>query len=298
MTPEQRQAKIDEDSASLEPDLTPKKKIDEELQAKADAIYKSMDESPAVAKDIKNELEAFWTNNAKARELLGKITPENAARVIAQYPEIADKIDDVMGMDTADIYKYLYTPLKVRLNELGIQDPFGDGKTLSEKANLDGMEEWILKATKAIIEKETEICEQNLNNQREVKEELETLVNIKTKAKPVIDKANETLAEAANADPKPENTIDEDGDEVATLPDGRRIIIRRDENGEIAQIWVHINEDDDPDLYYSKDGMSIDTDSSNGDYEYELDNSRYDFEKVLELAKRIFGEKPAPKTEK
>lgn len=56
LTPKQRQAKIDEDAASLEPDLTPKMKIDEELKAKAEAISKAMQEAPVVAKDIKTNL--------------------------------------------------------------------------------------------------------------------------------------------------------------------------------------------------------------------------------------------------
>ena len=293
MTPEQRQAKIDEDVASLEPDLTPKTKIDEGLKAKAEAISKAVEEAPVVAKDIKNELEAFWTRNDKARELLAKITPENAARVIAEYPEITDKIDNVMGMDTADIYEYLYTPLKARLKEFGLPDPFGKGKTLAEGAPLDGMKKWINEAASVILKKEKEINEQAL----EVKREQETLEEIKTKAKPVIDKANKTLAEAANAESKPEFTIAEFDTEVATLSDGRRIIINRDKNGEIIQIWVHFNEDDNPDLYCEKDGMLIYTYSSDDYHKYELDNSRYDFEKVLELAKRIFGEKPTEQTE-
>lgn len=295
LTPEQREAKIQEDAVAIEVDLTPKKEIDKDLKAKAEAISKAMEEAPAVAADIKKELEATWTSNSKARELLSKITPENAAHVIAKYPEIADKIDDVMGMNTADIYKSLYTPLKARLKELGLADPFGDGKTLSEKANLDGMKEWIKKASLAILEKEQEISKQALNNYKEVKEKQEYL----EAAKPIIEAANHTLAEAANADPKLEVKKDSDGDEFVQLPNGRSIAIERNEQGEITGVWIDKDSDGKKyDILYTESAFNIDTNPENDEWEAMLSNdNRYDFNKILELAKRIFGEKPAPQTE-
>ena len=275
--------------------MTPKKEIDKDLKAKAEAISKAMEEAPAVAADIKKELEATWTSNSKARELLSKITPENAAHVIAKYPEIADKIDDVMGMNTADIYKSLYTPLKARLKELGLADPFGDGKTLSEKANLDGMKEWIKKASLAILEKEQEISKQALNNYKEVKEKQEYL----EAAKPIIEAANHTLAEAANADPKLEVKKDSDGDEFVQLPNGRSIAIERNEQGEITGVWIDKDSDGKKyDILYTESAFNIDTNPENDEWEAMFSNdNRYDFNKILELAKRIFGEKPAPQTE-
>lgn len=186
----------------------------------------------------------------------------------------------------------MYTPLKARLKELGLADPFGEGKTLSENANLDGMKEWINKASLAILEKEKEINEQALNNQQEVKEEQETLEEIKTKAKPVIDKANKSLAEAINAEPKLkiERYDNGNGDEYVKLPDGREIAVERNNHGEI--IAVYIDADNDTRVYdviYSSEAAYVDIDNSNDNFEFGLSNDRYDFEKVLELAKRIFG---------
>lgn len=291
LTPEQREAKIQEDAAAIEVDLTPKKKIDEELSAKAEAISKAIEEAPAVAADIKKELEAFWTSNDKARELLSKITPENAVYVIAKYPEIADKIDDVMGMDTVDIYKSLYTPLKARLKELGLADPFGDRKTLSKTSNLDGMKEWIKKASLAILETEQEISKQALNNYKEAKEEQEYL----EAAKPIIEAANHTLAEAANADPKLEVKYKE-GDEFVQLPDGRQISVDRNEQGEITGVWIDKDSDDkNYDIQYTERAFNIYTNPESEEWKAMFSNdNRYDFNKILELAKRIFGEKPAP----
>ena len=291
---EQREETINKEAAALEVDLTPKKKIDKDLQAKADKIGKAQKEAPQVAQDIKDELEAFWTDNDDARALLSKITPENAAYVIAAYPNIADKIDNVIGMDTDDIYEYLYKPLKARLVEHGLPDPFGEGKTLGKGANLKGMQDWIKKAASAIAQKDTEITKQFIKNHYDVSYEQKNLEAINTKAKPVIDKANKTLAEAANAEPKLEVKKDEDGSEYVKLADGRRVCVERNDQGEIVKVWIdNDNDNKDYDVFYSQDRLMIDTDNENTVWEYSIDNdNRYDYDKILALANRIFGEKP------
>ena len=291
---EQREETINKEAAALEVDLTPKKKIDKDLQAKADKIGKAKKEAPQVAQDIKDELEAFWTDNDDARALLSKITPENAAYVIAAYPNIADKIDNVIGMDTDDIYEYLYKPLKARLVEHGLPDPFGEGKTLGKGANLKDMQDWIKKAASAIAQKDTEISKQSIRNQQEVSYEQKNLEAINTKAKPVIDKANKTLAEAANAEPKLEVKKDEDGSEYVKLADGRRVCVERNDQGEIVKVWIdNDNDNKDYDVFYSQDCLKIDTNNENKVWEYSIDNdNRYDYDKILALANRIFGEKP------
>ena len=291
---EQREETINKEAAALEVDLTPKKKIDKDLQAKADKIGKAKKEAPQVAQDIKDELEAFWTDNDDARALLSKITPENAAYVIAAYPNIADKIDNVIGMDTDDIYEYLYKPLKARLVEHGLPDPFGEGKTLGKGANLKGMQDWIKKAASAIAQKDTEITKQFIKNHYDVSYEQKNLEAINTKAKPVIDKANKTLAEAANAEPKLEVKKDEDGSEYVKLADGRRVCVERNDQGEIVRVWIdNDNDNKDYDVFYSQDCLKIDTNNENKVWEYSIDNdNRYDYDKILALANRIFGEKP------
>ena len=291
---EQREETINKEAAALEVDLTPKKKIDKDLQAKADKIGKAQKEAPQVAQDIKDELEAFWTDNDDARALLSKITPENAAYVIAAYPNIADKIDNVIGMDTDDIYEYLYKPLKARLVEHGLPDPFGEGKTLGKGANLKGMQDWIKKAASAIAQKDTEITKQFIKNHYDVSYEQKNLEAINTKAKPVIDKANKTLAEAANAEPKLEVKKDEDGSEYVKLADGRRVCVERNDQGEIVKVWIdNDNDNKDYDVFYSQDCLKIDTNNENKVWEYSIDNdNRYDYDKILALANRIFGEKP------
>lgn len=291
---EQREETINKEAAALEVDLTHKKKIDKDLQAKADKIGKAKKEAPQVAQAIKDELEAFWTDNDDARALLSKITPENAAYVIAAYPNIADKIDNVIGMDTDDIYEYLYKPLKARLVEHGLPDPFGEGKTLGKGANLKDMQDWIKKAASAIAQKDTEITKQSIRNQQEVSYEQKNLEAINTKAKPVIDKANKTLAEAANAEPKLEVKKDENGSEYVKLADGRRVRVERNDQGEIVKVWIdNDNDNKDYDVFYSQDRLMIDTNNENKIWEYGIDNdNRYDYDKILALANRIFGEKP------
>ena len=298
LTPEQREEKINEDTAALEVDLTPKMQIDEDLQAEADKIKKAIKEAPQIKEEIKAELEAFWTNNDKARELLSKITPENAAIVFDLYPELADKIDDVMGLDEKDVYKYIVEPLKTRMAELGFEElKFKDGSSISEETSLEGMKNWINSAKTSILDKSAEITKAAGENRDEVNNEKAAL-DAAAKAKPIIDAANRTLAEAANADPKLEVQYSSDenlGDfEYVSLPDGREVRIIRNEEGEISDVWIEKDSSSGVyDMYYSKSSFAIDNNNENNVWDIQIPNDgRYDFDKILELANRIFGEKP------
>ena len=298
LTPEQREEKINEDTAALEVDLTPKMQIDEDLQAEADKIKKAIKEAPQIKEEIKAELEAFWTNNDKARELLSKITPENAAIVFDLYPELADKIDDVMGLDEKDVYKYIVEPLKTRMAELGFEElKFKDGSSISEETSLEGMKNWIDSAKTSILDKSAEITKAAGENRDEVNNEKAAL-DAAAKAKPIIDAANRTLAEAANADPKLEVLYSSDenlGDfECVSLPDGREVRIIRNEEGEISDVWIEKDSSSMVyDMYYSKSSFAIDNNNENNVWDIQIPNDgRYDFDKILELANRIFGEKP------
>ena len=297
LTPEQREEKINEDTAALEVDLTPKMQIDEDLQAKADKISNAQKEAPQVAQDIKDELEAFWTVNDDARELLSKITPENAAYVIAAYPNIAEKIDDVMGLDKKDVYKYIVEPLKTRMAELGFEElKFKDGSSISEETSLEGMKNWINSAKTSILDKSTEITKAAGENRDEVNNEKAAL-DAAAKAKPIIDAANRTLAEAANADPKLKVQYysgENEDFEYVVLPDRRVVRIIRNEEGEISDVWIEKDSSSGVyDMYYSKSSFAIDNNNENNEWDIQIPNDgRYDFDKILELANRIFGEKP------
>lgn len=68
--------------------------------------------------------------------------------------------------------------------------------------------------------------------------------------------------------------------------------------GEIIAVYIDADNDTRAyDVKYSSEAAYVDIDNSKDNFEFGLSNDRYDFEKVLELAKRIFGEKPAPQTE-
>ena len=132
--------------------------------------------------------------------------------------------------------------------------------------------------------------------QREAKinEEAEAILTdeaLPDDAKTLLLAANMTLAMAAYSDPKPKISKDEDGNEVATLPDGRRIKIRRDENGEIIQVAIDNDTDGKAcDVNYQKTQVSYESNPEKHRYEKTLDSTYYNFDKILELAKRIFGE--------
>lgn len=128
-----------------------------------------------------------------------------------------------------------------------------------------------------------------------IKEESEAILTdeaLPDDAKTLLLAANMTLAAAAYSDPKPEISEDEDGNEVATLPDGRRIKIRRDENGEIIQVAIDNDTDGKAcDVNYQKTQVSYEANPETRKYGKTLDVKYYNFDKILELAKRIFGEK-------
>lgn len=292
MTAEERAAKVAEATKALEPNLKAKKSVDKDLEAEVTVIAKAIKEAPQISKDIKAELEAWWTSNSKAEELLSKITPENVAYVVSKYQDIVDKIDNVVGFDNEEVYEYIVKDLQARLSALGIEEPkLVTGQSISKDTSIKEMDLWVIQATNLILEDDSKKIEAYKAEADAVKAEKAELSQIGDKEKEVITNANKTLAEAAYAEPKLEVKKDKDGDDFVELPDGRRIVVERDDNGKITA--VHIDKDtnaQDYDIRYTADRMSIDTDNSNDSWEASLSSDNYDFNKVIEFARLIFGE--------
>ena len=160
------------------------------------------------------------------------------------------------------------------------------------------MKNWINSAKTSILDKSTEITKAAGENRDEVNNEKAAL-DAAAKAKPIIDAANRTLAEAANADPKLEvqyYSDEKNGDyEYVILSDGQKIMIRRNEEGEIDHIAIDKDSNKDEavlDILYSSSMLHINNDSED-DFDINIPNDgRFDFDKILELANRIFVENP------
>ena len=292
MTAEERAAKVAEATKALEPNLKAKKSVDKDLEAEVTVIAKAIKEAPQISKDIKAELEAWWTTNSKAEELLSKITPENVAYVVSKYQDIVDKIDNVVGFDNEEVYEYIVKDLQARLSALGIEEPkLVTGQSISKDTSIKEMDLWVIQATNLILEDDSKKIEAYKAEADAVKAEKAELSQIGDKEKEVITSANKTLAEAAYAEPKLQVQKNSIGDSYVKLSDGRIITIKRDENGEITKVLISTDPDSEVyDIGYTAEHMNIDIDSSNDTWDKSLSSDYYDFNKVLEFARLIFGE--------
>ena len=105
------------------------------------------------------------------------------------------------------------------------------------------------------------------------------------------------MAEAANAEPKLEPTINEEQKSAfVTLPDCRMVAIQRDDDGNIIKVSIDKDSSTDgnpvPDVMYEANTISFNTDPDNKGWEATYqDQNWHDFNAILELVNRIF-EKP------
>ena len=286
-----KQQNIDAAVNELAPDLEVKDKLDKDLQAKDAVIDKAKKEAVALAKDLKAELEAGWTSNSKARSLLAKITPENVAYVLAAYPDLADKIDNVLGFDEDEVYKYVIEPLKKRMQTLGISEVlFKDGSKVSDKSSLEGMKNWIKFESKEILDSDKATVDLAAADRAAYNKEYSEISGIDKTKKAVIADLNKSLAEAAYANPKLKVKVNDQNIEYVELPNGDTIWCHRDDSGKIESISIYTGKDSsEARLAYDKDEMVLK--DLNDSWKAKLPPSRYNYDKVIELAEQIFGAK-------
>lgn len=298
-TPEERKAQIEADAKSLEPDLTPKKHIDKNVEAQAKKIVAAVNVAPQKAKSLIDALSHDWVGASDVKKELNNLSPTELVAVLNECIkndknfDIAKLIDNVFNLDRHDVYDLVVTKLQERMKELGINEiTFNDGSKISrDTTSLKSMGSWIRTALLQINNKERAFLEAYGNQKIAVDKEAADIKQLK-QAKPIIDAANKTLAEAANANPPLKVQKDTDGDEYVQLPDGRFIFTIRDNNGNIEIVSIGKGTKPqyaDSDVCYTNATIDVDTDKSNYDWEISTNNP-IDFNKILELAKRIFGE--------
>lgn len=304
-TSEERKAKIEEDAKSIEPDFTPKKYIDKNVKAQYKKITAAAKIAPQKAKSLIEALSHDWVGANTVKTELKNLSPTELVAVLNECIknnknfDIAKLIDNVFNLDRHDVYDLVVTKLQALMKELGINEITAtDGSKISrDTSSLKSMSNWIFAALVLINKKERAFLEAYGNQKIAVDKEAAAIKQLK-QAKPIIDASNKTLAEAANANPPLKVQKDDIyGDEHVQLPDGRSIFARRDNKGNIVQVSIgkgtkhqHSNTD----VCYTKGSILVDTDKSNTGMEIGAVNP-IDFNKILELAKRIFGEKPKDK---
>ena len=121
-----------------------------------------------------------------------------------------------------------------------------------------------------------------------------------------IQKGKDLLAEIANMNPKPEVETghnDEKNYDWATvkLPDGRWVMVKYLESGEISEISTsydttpnHLSDGttyDGAEVSFEKDKTYYDTDRSNSTFEGHVENTAKDFRTLTDIADKIFGKK-------
>ena len=222
----------------------------------------------------------------EVEKVLGEVTKYNlTAYVVKEYPELADKIDGVFrlgfGFDKKDVFKMVLKPLIARAKNLGISI---NGE-FSENMDFSEMKKAIKLISEAIVEQETDIDENN------------KIYNLNVdKAQEKCNRALSKLAEAANTKPE---ICESEGDRkcrYCTLEDGTDIWVDYDESGKIDSVCISF-----PDNSYGTDHASVrfDSDGFNADLDDDFDAnglefkqkpSGYDYNQIVELAKKIFGE--------
>ena len=291
---EEKEQNINDDEAYIALHARSVKGYDENLVKDVADIRVARVNAEKLAPKLADALSKEWTGIGAVAKALIAITPKEMPHVLADIPNIAEKIDDVFGLSKETVYDSVISVLQARVKELGLKElVFDNGEQLSKDTSLGNMQNWITATVKQILEKEKSM-EAIYNNQREAYKEFEEFE--KKHSKTYI-AANRTLAEAANAEPKLEPTINEEQKSAfVTLPDCRMVAIQRDDDGNIIKVSIDKDSSTDgnpvPDVMYEANTISFNTDPDNKGWEATYqDQNWHDFNAILELVNRIF-EKP------
>lgn len=299
-TPEQRAADVKAMADDIAPDYTPKEKLNDRLQNGAKEVANNQEKGKKAKENIDNILDYEWTGADSFRSAMNNKEYYNKYTIAYIVDEnIAERIDNVLGLDKKDVYKYILTPLKEAASEVpGVDKDYI--ASINEDMSLEEMQEVINNLSKEIKDEDEFVTEEANKNLAAVNDEAADLKKLKANEE-YIKKSNLSLARVVDVvENEPDNvtfTKGEDGKEYAELPDGTGIKITRDDDGNIK--YVDIHNPDGPDKYYDigyrqSGNMYFDPDGkSDGSGKYkESIKGGFDFAKIKALAERIFGAKP------
>ena len=281
----------------IEPNFINQHPLDDELQSKAVDIKMASDKAVHVKNDLYNRLKSDVVGASGIEDFLkANVTPQNVAYVTGD--DIAQRIDNVMGLDKKDVYEYILTPLKARAEEIGLNR---DMSALNPDMELEEMQKWIsmlsdeIKHADAQTVSAAEVDEQKYYK---AKDSIQKVIDNKE----LFRKSNLSLARVVDmAENNPDSVTrgtTEKGSEYCSLEDGTEIFIKRDKEGNI--ISVQILNPGGPDNYYdirynASGTVFFDPDgkyTGSGGYKEKIEDAPFDFDKIKALAERIFGAKP------
>ena len=299
-TPEQRAADVKAMADDIAPDYTPKEKLNDRLQNGAKEVANNQEKGKKAKENIDNILDYEWTGADSFRSAMNNKEYYNKYTIAYIVDEnIAERIDNVLGLDKKDVYKYILTPLKEAASEVpGVDKDYI--ASINEDMSLEEMQEVINNLSKEIKDEDEFVTEEANKNLAAVNDEAADLKKLKNNEE-FIKKSNLSLARVVDmVENEPDNvtfTKGEDGREYAELPDGTAIRITRDDDGNIK--YVDIMNPGGPDstfdigyrqsgnMYFDPDGKS----DGSGKYKESIQGG-FDFAKIKALAERIFGAKP------
>ena len=269
-----------------------------EVEARYDKVS---NQAPAIAKQLKSELQSNWVDQSKVKDILENLkkNPDLLALVVLEYGDtLATDIDEVFGMgfgfDKKDFYNYVLAPL-INKAKNGCSAKIEMSPAVTEDSSIEDMQKRATDLAKAI---KNDIVNNQVSPKKAEREELQEF----------FDDANNFLVELANSDPKPEiveGKRENKNTREAHLPDGRFIIVMYDDSGEISDIAIsNIFEEetlttsngksqDCAEIRYSKDKAQFNNDNNEVLYDGYIDKG-YNFEKLKALAERIFGKWETP----
>ena len=281
----------------IEPNFINQHPLDDELQSKAVDIRMASDKAVHVKNDLYNRLKSDVVGASGIKDFLkANITPQNVAYVTGN--DIAQRIDNVMGLDKKDVYEYILTPLKARAEEIGLNR---DMSALNPDMELEEMQKWIsmlsdeIKHADAQTVSAAEVDEQEYYK---AKDSIQKVIDNKE----LFRKSNLSLARVADmAENNPDSVTrgtTEKGSEYCSLEDGTEIFIKRDKEGNIISVRIYNpgGPDNHYDISYNASGtVFFDPDgkyAGSGGYKEKIEDAPFDFDKIKALAERIFGAKP------
>lgn len=299
-TPEQRAADVKAMADDIAPDYTPKEKLNDRLQNGAKEVANNQEKGKKAKENIDNILDYEWTGADSFRSAMNNKEYYNKYTIAYIVDEnIAERIDNVLGLDKKDVYKYILTPLKEAASEVpGVDKDYI--ASINEDMSLEEMQEVINNLSKRIKDADKFVTEEANKNLAAVNDEAAELKKLKNNEE-FIKKSNLSLARVVDmVENEPDSvtfTKKENGREYAELPDGTGIVITRDDDGNIDMVEIlnpggpdssyDIKYKPNGTMYFDPDGKSVDSST----YKESIQGG-FDFAKIKALAERIFGAKP------
>ena len=308
-TPEERAKEAEENLKSIQPDLTPEHKIDENLQSNARTINETKDKAKTHKEALDELLTHDWLGAPNVSKELERID-ENMVAYVADET-IADRIDNVFGLDKDDVKTGILDKLKSKAEKCGLLTD-DEKAALDKDMSLEEMQGWINSLKERIIADDAATLQAAADNKAEVEKEQKALKELNDN-KALIDESLQSVVRTVDmAQNEPDNVereiVELDNKEtkenIKIKADGTTITIIRDAEGNITSIMITNpnGPDQNVDIMFKKDSVWVDPDKTlkgtqNSD-EKEINTLNFiNFENLKALIEKISQKPEAAETE-